>query len=135
VLILIAAAIGAVGRSVATQEAASPDGTSILSGVFTASQAARGEREFQQACASCHDVSEQSGRQRFAAKWSKATLGDVFDLISTTMPEANPGGLSPEAYASIIAYFLKESGYPEGERDLSTDSSLLKAIRVEPHPK
>lgn len=108
--------------------------SSVLDGVFTSSQASIGQKRFQQACASCHNVSEHTGR-RFGGKWAGTTLGDLFDLVSTTMPEGDPGSLKPEEYASILAFFLKESGYPEGERDLPADLPALKKIRIEPLPR
>jgi mono/diheme cytochrome c family protein len=104
---------------------------SVLDGVFTAEQAARGRQTFQRVCMSCHTVAEHSGR-KFEIKWADSTLGDIFDVISTTMPEGNPGSLNPYDYASIIAFVLKESGYPEGERELPTNAAALMNIRIEP---
>ncbi len=126
ILIAAASAMAAVA-----QDAPPSTETSVLDGVFTPSQASSGQKRFQQACASCHNVSEHTGR-RFAAKWAGTTLGDLFDLLSTTMPEGDPGSLKPEEYAGILAFFLKESGYPEGERDLPSDLPSLKKIRIEP---
>ena len=92
-------------------------GSSVLDGVFTSSQAARGRQQFQQTCTSCHSTGEHTG-QKFAEKWQGTTIGDLFDLVSTTMPEADPGSLKPEEYASILAFFLSESGYKNGEKEV-----------------
>jgi len=51
------------------------------------------------------------------------------------MPEGDPGSLEPEEYAGILAFFLKESGYKEGEKDLPSDVEALKKIRIEPLPQ
>jgi len=117
-----------------TQDTASSGGSSILDGVFTSSQASRGREQFQRACMSCHTAGEHTGR-RFAGKWQGTTMGDVFDVVSTTMPEGDPGSLAPEEYASILAFFLSESGYKEGEKDLPSDLEALKKIRIEPLPQ
>jgi alcohol dehydrogenase (cytochrome c) len=114
-----------------TQETGSVTGNSILSGVFTLSQASRGEQQFQRACAACHNVGEHTGR-KFSAKWSGSTLGELFDLVSTTMPEGDPGSLKPEEYASILAFLLRESGYPDGSQELPADVPSLTKIRIEP---
>ena len=105
-----------------------------MDGVFTLSQASRGEQDFQRACAACHEVREQTGR-KFSAKWSGKTLGDLFDIVSTTMPEGDPGSLEPEEYAGILAFFLRESGYPDGPQELPADVHSLSKIRIEPLAK
>ena len=90
-----------------------------LNGVFTSAQAARGEQRFKQACATCHSIEEQAGSLR--SKWGNGTLRDLFTAISTTMPQNNPGSLSPEDYASILAFYLQQSGHSPGSTDLPGD--------------
>ena len=102
---------------------------SAAEGVFTRAQAARGEALFKQACAACHAIDEHSGTS-FTAKWSNATLGDVFDQISLTMPPASPGGLRPDGYADILAHLLERTGYPAGQVDLLPDRETLRGIRA-----
>jgi alcohol dehydrogenase (cytochrome c) len=58
-------------------------------------------------------------------------VGDLFDLVSNTMPENDPGGLKAEEYANILAFFLSESGYKEGARELPSDLESLKHIRID----
>jgi polar amino acid transport system substrate-binding protein len=116
------------------QQPASGAGESVLDGVFTSDQAASGGQQFQQNCTACHAVSEHTGRN-FSEKWNGTTLNELFELISNTMPESEPGRLKPEEYASIVAFFLKETGYPEGQRELPSDVAALAKIRVEPLAK
>jgi len=87
---------------------------SVAAGVFNAQQAARGEQVYAQNCSACHDAENYAG-QSLQAKWGGFTLGDIYNDISVSMPPENPGGLSPEDYASIVAYLLQESGYAPGE--------------------
>lgn len=120
-------------RSMRQGTASSSAGGSILDGVFTSSQASRGQRDFERACASCHSAGEHTGR-KFGARWAGTTMGDLFDLVSSTMPDGDPGSLKPEEYASILAFFLRASGYKEGESELPSEPELLKKIRIEPLP-
>jgi hypothetical protein len=113
------------------QDTPSSTGSSVLDRVFTSGQASRGRQQFQLTCTSCHSVEEHTG-QRFAEKWQGTTMGDLFDLVSTTMPDGDPGSLKPEEYASILAFFLSESGYKDGEKELPSDLESLKKIRIEP---
>lgn len=110
-----------------------PAGRSTLDGVFTAAQAARGEQRFKESCASCHKVEEQTGAS-FRSKWGNGTLGPLFTLISTTMPEDKPGGLTADDYASIVAFYLGQSGYPAGTAALPGDASALGSVRVATAP-
>ena len=113
--------------------AASPSGSSVLDGVFTSSQASSGEQRFRQVCAACHSTNEFRGG-RFRIKWVGQTAGDIFELVSTTMPEGDPGSLSPEDYANLLAYILRLNGYPAVEEPLPADVSALQNLRVEEAP-
>jgi len=104
---------------------------SVLSGVFTSDQATRGQQTFQKICAACHTLAEHSGK-KFEERWADSSVGDLFDVISSTMPDGNPGSLEPAEYASVIAFLLKETGYPEGKQELPTDAAALKQLRIVP---
>ena len=102
---------------------------SVADGVFTAAQAAQGKQIFEQECGTCHAAENYTGTN-FAAKWSDVTLGDLYQDISLAMPPANPGGLTPASYASILAYFLEASGYPEGRTELPGDRFQLGGVTI-----
>ncbi len=108
-------------------------GGSVLDGVFTSAQASRGEQTFDRVCASCHDTGEFSGG-RFRLSWVGRTAGDLFDTMSTLMPEADPGSLSPDAYASLVAYLFRLNGYPAGEVALPTDLAALQRVQIVESP-
>jgi mono/diheme cytochrome c family protein len=97
--------------------------------VYTAAQAAQGEELFNRECAACHQAAAYTGAN-FGAKWSGQTLGDIYQHISLAMPPANPGGLTPGAYASVVAFFLSRSGNPAGNQELPADPAALRAISV-----
>ena len=90
---------------------------SVGSGVFSFEQASRGEQVYQQHCSGCHESGNYAG-QALHTKWGSFTLGDIYSDISVTMPPANPGGLSAEEYASIIAFLLRETGYQASESQM-----------------
>ncbi|MCC7043888.1 MAG: PQQ-binding-like beta-propeller repeat protein [Acidobacteria bacterium] len=100
-------------------------------GVFTASQAARGQQVFAQSCVNCHRVADQTGAA-FRAKWANGGLGSLFTVLVTTMPENAVGSISRADHAAIVAYMLRESGYPPGASDLPDDADLLAKIQVAP---
>ena len=110
-------------------EAATPAGRSVLDGVFTVRQVSRGARTFRQVCVACHSINDFRGA-RFRLVWVGRTVGDLFESMSTLMPEDDPGSLSPEEYSAIIGYMLRENGYPAGEEDLEADASALRDIRI-----
>ena len=102
---------------------------SLGDGVFTAAQAGQGERLFEQECRACHEPANYTGAN-FAAKWGGGTLGDVYEDIALAMPPANAGGLTPATYASIVAFFVRESGHPAGRSDLPGDARALRGITI-----
>jgi len=46
----------------------------------------------------------------FLAGWSGRDAAALFDRIKTTMPQSDPGSLSDEGYAAIVAYVLDANG-------------------------
>lgn len=126
----------AAGRQAALAQstsAARPSAASALDGVFTAAQAARGERTFREACAVCHDTAEFSGG-RFRIGWVGRPVGELFETISTLMPEADPGSLSRAQYAAIVAYLLQLNGYPAGDDDLPSNGRALGQLEIAAPP-
>ena len=109
--------------------AAAQSGGTVADGVFTAEQVSRGEQTFREVCSACHDTVEFSGG-RFRFTWVGLTAGDLFDTISTLMPEGDPGSLSPARYAAVVAYLFDLNGYPAGETPLPTSLTALQALEI-----
>ncbi len=133
--LLLAAVAVAVGAGWVPRVAGAPLGPPpaasqpLLEGVFTAAQAARGARTFDEVCAGCHDSGEFAGA-RFRLGWVDRSVGELFDIISTLMPEGDPGSLSPGEYAAVVAYLLQLNGYPAGETPLPANLSALQALEI-----
>jgi mono/diheme cytochrome c family protein len=105
--------------------------TSVKSGVYSASQAERGEVLYKKYCASCHAPSRFTDDQLFLTPYAGKPLWEMFEVISDSMPEDNPGGLKPEEYADVIAVLLKLNGFPTGQADLPPSKEALSQIRFE----
>jgi len=105
----------------------------IMDRVYTAEQSQRGETSFRQNCASCHSLSEFSGAA-FQRRWNGSSVGSFFELVSSTMPQDFPGGLTPQQYADVLAYFFSQNGAPAGGTELPVDVAALSGIRIAPPP-
>jgi hypothetical protein len=66
----------------------------------------------------------RDGNFRFA--WRRQTVGDLFELVSETMPENNPAGLERSQYADVVAYILSLNGFPSGAEDMPADAPALE---------
>ena len=122
--------IGAATASAQNAPAAPPQ---TPRGAYTEAQAARGEATYRANCTSCHATSAHTG-DAFLRAWDSRTAFDLFELIRTTMPIDNPGRLSREQYADIVAYLFKLNRLPPGDRPLPADEQALKQIRIEAKP-
>ncbi len=95
-------------------------------GVYTNGQAQEGAQVFQGVCSECHTRDEFRGDAM--AGWDGASLYDMYDLISNTMPESNPGSLNRSQYAAVVAFILDLNDMPTGQDNLSTRASVLRNI-------
>lgn len=138
---LVLAAIWALAAGPAAMGQSS---SSVWDGVYNAAQASRGQREYGQSCAACHGAGLNGTGEspallggEFLDHFDGSTVGDLFDRIVRTMPKNQPGSLSLDGYAAILAYILQANGFPPGQSSLSDRSSFLHAIAFEaenPHP-
>ena len=103
---------------------------SVKAGVYTAEQSDRGIAVFKSTCASCHAPNRFTD-DLFYTSFAGKPMWEMFDVISDTMPEDNPGGLKPEEYADVIAYLLKLNGFPAGQTELPTSKDALSLILFE----
>jgi mono/diheme cytochrome c family protein len=115
---------------------------SIWDGVYTEEQAKRGQSLYAQQCAFCHGDSLTDGTQApplagdaFLASWKGNSLGALFEKTSTMMPSNDPGSLSKEQYADVLAYILSVGKAPAGKTELKGETELLKLIRIEAKPE
>jgi len=108
---------------------ATPEGRSVMDGVFTSRQARRGERWFLQMCEQCHRTRDFTNAP-FHERWAGQSVGDLLQFMQYTMPPENPGALSTDRYADLLAFFLAANDYPAGEEDLPGDASTVMDMRI-----
>jgi mono/diheme cytochrome c family protein len=102
---------------------------STRDGAYSKEQAARGASAFKQTCHACH--TDPKFAPMVLDAWDGLPLGDLFEFVSTSMPEDNPGALPAAQYADILAHFLSLRGLPPGEAELAADVEALRQIQIE----
>ena len=102
-----------------------PDTTPL----YTEEQSTAGAALFGRMCAECHEKKDIAGTD-FRAKWTGRSLFDLFELIRTTMPDSNPGGLSRDEYAVALAYILRMNGLPSGLTTVLPDSAAMQNVKL-----
>jgi mono/diheme cytochrome c family protein len=107
------------------------DMQSVKAGVYTAEQADRGVALYKGKCASCHAPNRFTDDQLFLTPYAGKPMWEMFEVISDSMPEDDPGGMKPEEYADVIAYLLRLNGFPAGPTELPTSKDALSLIRFE----
>jgi S-disulfanyl-L-cysteine oxidoreductase SoxD len=111
---------------------------SVWDGVYTQEQAARGQVLYANLCSACHGLALNGGESapplsggEFLSNWSGLTVGDLFERIRVSMPADNPGHLSRQQNADIIAHIFNVNQFPPGKTELDTRTEVLKQIAVE----
>ncbi len=112
--------------------------TSVVDGVYTPEQARRGEQLYGQYCASCHGPALGGGEMApaliggdFQTDWIGLTLDDLFERIRVSMPQDQPGSLSRQQNADVLAFMLSAGKYPAGKTELPREAEVLKTIKFE----
>ncbi len=131
-LLSVGGSAGAQQTSAGTQL---PSGhRSSTAGVYTPEQATRGAEAYAGMCTGCHTTAAHMG-DVFVSNWSGRPVSEFYGFIKSAMPKNEPGSLSAEEYASIVAYILKLNGMPAGKDALPADSIALQKIRFDPPRK
>ena len=102
----------------AVSPAASQELRSTLDGVYTNEQADEGAKTFAAICTRCHTEGTPLEGPSFLAKWTNRSLYQLWEYMSTRMPYGAPGTLSSEEYLGMLAWILRENGYPAGDTPL-----------------
>jgi cytochrome c5 len=95
----------------------------VLDGVYSEPQVARGKTAYTVHCESCHGAQLEGVSaptltgERFIERWREGTLDGLYDFIRDRMPFGKPPGskqISDKDYLDILTYLLKVNGYPSG---------------------
>jgi S-disulfanyl-L-cysteine oxidoreductase SoxD len=120
--------------------------TSVWDGVYTDSQADRGLSLYDRHCAGCHGrylegvpaappdaewlrKPSLSGWE-FRRNWNQLSLGDLFERVRISMPQNAIGSLNRQQVADLLAYLLRQNGYPSGRLEMTGEKPLLDEIKI-----
>ena len=106
----------------------SADPRSVNDGVYTEDQADVGETLYKEHCLLCHD---KKYFRPVLKRWEGQPLSIMFTVMSTSMPESNPGFLSQKEYVDILAYILSLSRYAPGDTELDQADGSFNELMVE----
>jgi mono/diheme cytochrome c family protein len=108
---------------------------SVWDGVYTEDQAKRGAAVYAKECAACHGADLNGGESApplvggtFLSNWNTLTVGDLFERIRESMPQDNPGRLSRQQDADVLAFMLQVNEFPAGKTELDKQTEVLKLI-------
>jgi mono/diheme cytochrome c family protein len=142
----VLAVVALLACPVAAEEPGAPSieaASSVFEGVFTEAQAQRGAAVYPGPCGKCHGFKLDGaaddpdmpstppiGGTKFLRNWEGRSLATLYEYTRTTMPENNPGFLSDQEYADLVAYMLFASAVPPGREELGTDSRRLAGVVI-----
>jgi mono/diheme cytochrome c family protein len=113
--------LAAATASLVTAQTSTPRRT-VWDGVYTEAQATRGATAFGQNCSGCHALAAAGkaplAGDSFWKSFAQKTVGDLFDYVSTNMPNGAPGSLNESTYRDIVAVMLKSNDFPAGTTEL-----------------
>lgn len=124
-------------------DAAPAMSTAVNPASYTTAQAQAGSQVFAQNCVGCHGANLQgvaapavAGTEFLTtAKNDKWTLTDLRSLVFENMPLNNPGTLTPEQYANVMAFLLASNCYPAGNTPFpQKDSPSFATVHIGPVP-
>ena len=108
------------------------DPRTVNEGVYTKDQAKVGEGLYEAQCILCHD---KKYFRPVLKRWEGQPINVLFTVMSTSMPESNPGFLSEKEYVDILAYILSLSRYAAGDSELDYKDGALNDLVVEPRKR
>ena len=113
------------------------ESASVWDGIYMQEQASRGKALFSEKCEGCHGTALEgkTGPQLagtvFKGNWTGLTADDLFEYINKSMPRGQPGSLSRDQTADLVAFLFTSNGFPAGQKGLPKDAALLQKIRIE----
>ena len=107
------------------------NGAQQSSTTFTLAQAQAGAAEYAENCAGCHGdnlAGKTNGPSlkgaAFMKAWGERGTKELYQYISTAMPPGNPGSLSPDTSADIVAYVLAYNSAKPGNLRFEAGSDI-----------
>jgi mono/diheme cytochrome c family protein len=107
----------------------------VTDGVYTEEQATRGQAVYKERCATCHGATLGGAQgpplagDDFMRAWG-GPLSALVDKIQNTMPANEPGKLTRQQSADLVAHILQVGKFPAGRAELVSDDAALKQITI-----
>jgi len=122
-----------------------PPVKTVLDGVYSDTQATRGEDFYTTICSACHGNALEGVSApaltgtRFIERWREGMLDSFYDFVRERMPFGRPANAKPipdSQYLDIVTYILKVNGYPNGPSELPPNllGSVMLVGRNGPQP-
>ena len=108
--------------------AAAAEPRTVNDQVYSKAQAKIGEKLYADHCLLCHD---KKYFRPVLKRWEGQPISVLFTVMSTSMPESNPGFLTEKEYVDILAYILSLSRYAAGDTELDYQDGTLNELTVE----
>ncbi len=105
--------------------------------LYTEAQAEAGKAIFMHTCTTCHGThleGKSAPPNAGTVFLNKAhlldwTVGNLRTLVVSSMPLSNPGSLTPQQYAEVLAFLLASDCYPAGRQPFPrNDTAQLEHI-------
>jgi mono/diheme cytochrome c family protein len=106
----------------------------VAEGVYSDSQAKRGQALYRENCAPCHAATLAGGvgppltGSEFNGQWGGRSLADLAAKIRNTMPPNDQGKITAPQAVELVAHILQTAKYPAGTADLPADDAGLRTI-------
>jgi hypothetical protein len=120
------------------------DGTLLAPLIFSSEQVATGRIWYRRAnCIACHgetlrgvvDTRENGDGDgpplrgaAFIERWFGGPVLGLYQIIEQTMPPEQPGTLTPETTAALLAFIVDRNGFRTGDIALPIDAGTLEAM-------
>jgi quinohemoprotein ethanol dehydrogenase len=113
-------------------------GEVIVDDMSTDAQADRGEQLYESNCAACH-LSDLTGREpapqlagpEFLERWVDHPVGDLYDVVRTTMPPGQPNRLNEQQYLDIVDFLLGANDIASTGKELKPGSPELRSRQIQ----
>lgn len=112
--------------------------SSTWSGVYTEEQAKLGATHYDKSCAECHGqdlmgdgFAPSLKGPEFMNNWNGLSVGELFERIRVSMPPTDPNGMGVKEKAAVVAFLLKQAGFPAGKTELAASTDALKSVKFE----
>src|SRR5262249_42371639 len=106
----------------------------VNDGIYTDTQAMRGQALYQKRCTACHGANLE-GRtgppltgDDFRSNWDTQPLLELANKIFKTMPKDDTDPLTLQESADVLAYILQAGKSPRGRADLVLNEAALKGM-------